>query len=240
MNKQSMPAWAQVRVIVMSDFWQRWQQSRPDGSPEASTELEHRWSRYYQAVEGRPPRETLLQALTLFETEVPPEQLTRPRFAVDLGCGNGRDTAELLQRGWRVLAIDGQEAAIESLRQRSDINRTHLETRVQRFENLTLPPEVDLINASFCLPFCPAARFSELWEVIITALKPGGRFCGHLFGNRDSWAERSNVLTHTRVQIENLLQPLITEWLEEEEHPGKTALGEDKYWHLFHIVARKR
>jgi len=27
---------------------------------------------------------------------------------------------------------------------------------------------------------------------------------------------------------------------EEEEHQGITALGEDKYWHIFHIVARKR
>lgn len=29
------------------------------------------------------------------------------------------------------------------------------------------------------------------------------------------------------------------EWLEEEEHPGKTALGVEKHWHLFHVVARK-
>jgi tellurite methyltransferase len=45
---------------------------------------------------------------------------------------------------------------------------------------------------------------------------------------------------HTREQVEVLLQPFEVEVLDEEEHPGKTALGEDKYWHLFQIVARKR
>jgi SAM-dependent methyltransferase len=228
--------------VPMSDFWRRWQQidSAQNAASKPSMPLEHRWSSYYQAVVGRPPRETLIYALNLFETEPLPDQPRPFRFAVDLGCGNGRDTAELRRRGWRVLAIDGQEDAIASLRQRPDINRTYLETRVQSFETLTLPPAVDLINASFCLPFCPAEHFPELWDVILTALKPGGRFCGHLFGERDSWASFSNVLTHTRAQVEQLLQSLTVEWLDEEEHPGKTALGEDKYWHLFNIVACNR
>ena len=30
------------------------------------------------------------------------------------------------------------------------------------------------------------------------------------------------------------------ELLDEEDHPGKTALGEEKHWHLYKIVARKR
>jgi SAM-dependent methyltransferase len=201
-------------------------------------EFEHRWSSYYQAVEGRPPRETLVTALNLFEAEANSSQM-RP-FAVDLGCGNGRDTAELLRRGWRVLAIDGQAEAIEALRQQKDINRTYLEARVQKFEALTLPPDVDLINASFCLPFCPADHFPDLWEVIVTALKPGGRFCGQLFGDRDSWASLANILTHPRSEVEQFLHPFIVEFFEEEEHPGKTALGEDKYWHIYQIVARKK
>ena len=201
--------------------------------------FEHRWLSYYQAVEGRPPRDTLLSALTLFEAETVPKRPKKLRFAVDLGCGNGRDTIELLRRGWRVLAIDGQTEAISQIRQRTDINRTYLETRVQRFENLTLPPEVDLINASFCLPFCPAANFSELWEVMMTSLKSGGRFCGHLFGDRDSWASLSDVITHTRQQVEQLLKPFHQEIFDEEEHGGKTALGEEKHWHIFNIVVKK-
>jgi len=203
-------------------------------------EFEHRWSSYYKVVEGRPPRNTLMKALELFAAGANPKAHKPRRFAVDLGCGNGRDTAELLRHNWRVLAIDGQAEAIVQLRQRDDLNRMYLEARVQKFEDLTLPPEVDLINASFCLPFCPAEHFSELWDVIVSSLKTGGRFSGQLFGDRDSWAALSSIVTHPRSHVDRLLQPFVVEFFEEEEHPGKTALGEDKYWHIYQIVARKK
>ena len=224
----------------MCDFWNRWKPANLDNPAKISMEFEHRWSSYYKVVEGRPPRETLIKALGLFDEEGKVKKRKNRYFSVDLGCGNGRDTAELLRQNWRVLAIDGQAEAIDQLRQRDDLNRMYLEARVQNFEDLTLPPDVDLVNASFCLPFCPAEHFSELWEVIVSALKKGGRFSGQLFGDRDSWATLANVVTHTRSQAEQLLNSFNIEFFEEEEHPGKTALGEDKYWHLYHIVACKK
>lgn len=204
----------------------------------------HDWGAYYQAVAGRPPRETLLKALANFEAEMddrpndrPPET---PRLAVDLGCGDGRDTVELLRRGWQVLAIDGEQKAFERLLSRPEIQPDRLQTQLMRFEALALPPAVDLINASFCLPFCPPSRFPNLWQTIVTALQPGGRFCGHLFGDRDSWVVYPHRTHHTRPQVEVLLSPFEVEWLYEEEHPGVTAIGEEKYWHIFHITARKK
>lgn len=195
------------------------------------------WVAYYQAVEGRPPRETLLRALAAFAAE--PAPITS-RFAVDLGCGDGRDTVELLRRGWRVLAIDGEQKAFERLLHRVGGQSDRLQTQQMRFEALTLPPNVDLINASFCLPFCPPTEFPALWQTLVTALQPNGRFCGQLFGDRDSWTKYPNRTHHTREQVEELLRAFEVEWLEEEEHPGVTAIGEEKYWHIFHIVARKR
>jgi tellurite methyltransferase len=196
---------------------------------------EPNWATYYEAVAGRPPRETLLKALENFAAEPSTHQA---RFAVDLGCGDGRDTVELLRRGWRVLAIDGEPQAFDRLLDQP-IPDHQLQTQLIKFETLTLPPAIDLINASFCLPFCPPANFPTLWQTIVTALKPGGRFCGQLFGDRDSWAAFSNRSHHTRSQVEALLQPFEIEWLEEEEHPGVTAIGEEKHWHIFHIVVRK-
>jgi SAM-dependent methyltransferase len=194
------------------------------------------WVTYYQAVAGRPPRETLLKALDIFDAA---GSIDRPRFAVDLGCGDGRDTVELLSRGWRVLAVDGEQKAFDRLLDRP-IDRDLLETQLMRFENLSLPPAIDLINASFCLPFCPPADFPNLWETIVTSLNPGGIFCGQLFGDRDSWTVFPDRSHHTREQVETLLQPFDIELLDEEEHLGKTAIGEEKYWHIFHIVARKK
>lgn len=198
--------------------------------------FERDWSAYYSAVVGRPPRDTLLAALERFETE---KSSGRERFALDLGCGEGRDTVELLKRGWRVLGIDGNEDAIAGLLSRPDINREQLETQVKRFEEVILP-SADLVNASFSLPFCPPEHFSDLWEKIVSSLRSGGRFCGQLFGDRDSWAIYTSMNHHTREQVEVLLQPFEVEMLEEEAHPGTTALGEEKYWHIFQIVARKR
>lgn len=205
--------------------------------------FERKWLDYYNAVVGRPPRDTLLEALARFDAESLNQQKTsaqQPRFAVDLGCGEGRDTVELLRRGWRVLSIDGEAEAIARLLNRSDINHELLKTRVILFKDLVLPESVDLVNASFSLPFCRPDDFPRLWEKIISSLRPGGRFSGQLFGEHDSWAIYASMNHHTRQQIEILLQPFEIEMLQEENHPGKTAIGEDKHWHIFHVVARKK
>ena len=114
-----------------------------------------------------------------------------------------------------------------------------LETQICRFEDLKFPTDVDLINASFSLPFSSPDAFPALWDKIVAALHPGGRFSGHLFGNHDSWAVNSSMNHHTRKQVELLLEPFEIEMLDEEDKPGKTALGQVKHWHIFNIVARK-
>lgn len=197
-----------------------------------------RWTDYYQAVTVRPPRKTLLTALKHFDDELI-SSCSGIKFAVDLGCGNGFDTLELLQRNWRVLAVDGETEAIIHLHSHQSIDLTYLETRVQKFEDLILPTEVDLINASFCLPFCSPNHFSTLWKKIEISLKPGGRFCGHLFGDKDFRAAFPEITIHKRKQVDQLLASFEVELFNEEEYFGKLALGEEKYWHLYQIVARK-
>lgn len=193
------------------------------------------WPGYFAAVEGKPPRETLIAAADFLEERPAPNGA---RFAVDLGCGEGRDTAELLRRGWRVLAIDGQPLAIELLRKRvaaSEVAR--LETRCQPFEDLTLP-ECDLVNASFSLPFCQPQHFDALWSKIRRAIRPGGCFAGQLFGDRDAWATLSDRTHHTRGQVERLIDGMKRLRFEEEERDGEDCHGRKKHWHAFHIVTQ--
>jgi SAM-dependent methyltransferase len=197
--------------------------------------LQREWPRYYDAVDGA-PRDTLLRALALFEADPAPAE---PRCAVDLACGEGRDTAELLRRGWAVTAIDGHPEALERLRARPGVaDDPHLSVVQALMEDVEIPP-ADLVVASFALPFCQPQRFDDLWERILRALGPGGRFCGQLFGDRDSWASIPGRSHHTRPEVGRLLAPLTVEFLEEAEKDGTDALGAPKHWHVFHIVAHR-
>src|SRR5579863_6394315 len=192
------------------------------------------WQEYYERTKGGAPRRTLSAALAAFG-EVP-----SMRTAVDLGCGDGRDTTELLRRGWHVLAIDAEPAAIERLRRRADIPaEAVLATRVGRSEDETWPP-ADLVNASFSLPLCVPERFVTLWARIVESLKPGGRFAGQLFGDRDDWRGKPGMTFLERPAVDRLFDAFEVEMLEEEESDALTPYGKRKHWHLFHVVARKR
>jgi len=203
------------------------------------------WRRYYEAA-GDTPRETLLFALARFESEGVGDG--RMLFAVDLGCGTGRDTIELLRHGWRVLAVDAEAEAIEQLLARLEGLEgasEHLATLVSTFEQATWP-RAELVNASFSLPFTSPEAFPAVWDRIRRSLVSGGRFCGQLFGDRDDWAAGKGTSSHkgeitfqTKNEVEALLEPFTVEKLEEIDEDGKTAVGDPKHWHLFNVVAKK-
>lgn len=192
------------------------------------------WSAYYEKTGTRPPRETLLFALDRFDDE--PDDV--PKFAVDLGSGSGRDAIEMLRRGWRVLAVDAEPDAIDALTNRPDLPaNAEVSGMVARFEDAAWP-ECALVNSSFALPLCTPSGFTRVWRRIRTTLRPGGRFAGQLYGNRDSWAGHDGMTFHTRAEVEALLADFAVERLDEEEDDSVTPRGEAKHWHVFHIVAR--
>ena len=138
-----------------------------------------------------------------------------------------------------MLAIDGQEEAIDRLLRWPGLpSRERLETRVARFDDASWP-EAELVNSSYALPFCPPESFPGLWRRIESSLRSGGRFSGHLFGERDGWSDRRDMTFHTRAEVESLLERFEVERLDELEEDGKTAVGTPKHWHLFDVVARK-
>jgi SAM-dependent methyltransferase len=194
------------------------------------------WPEFYQATAGRPPQPTLLAALARFEAEVSGDE---PGLAIDLGCGAGRDTFELLRRGWKVLAVDGQPEAITHIdTQALPEWKSRLQIQIAAFEQLCLPP-ARLVNASFTLPFCQPAAFNRFWAEIVRALPPGGRFAGHFFGPQDSWANSPEMTFQTEAEVKALLADFELELFQETNEAGKTALGQSKHWHVFAVVARK-
>lgn len=195
------------------------------------------WARYYQAVQGREPRALFLAALTAFDADgFDPEGAQ----AVDLGCGDGTETMALLVRGWRVLAVDREPAAIERvLAAVPDVAKPKLETQVASFEEVRLPP-ADFVYAGLSLPFCPPEHFPTVWERVVAAVRPGGRFAGHLFGERDSWNGDPTKTFHTAAELQQRFASFTIESLNEVENDRPTALGEPKHWHVYEVVARRR
>lgn len=196
------------------------------------------WPGYFKAVEGGSPRQTLLDALRLFDEDESFDSTNG--FAIDLGCGEGRDTAKLLRHGWTVFATDGHPDAIDLLLARDDLLHTErLTTQVATFEELDALPKADLVSASFSLPFCTPDHWDRVWKLVTGAIKPGGRFAGQIFGDRDDWASIPDRSHFPRLALDGLFAGFNLELLREDESDSKDAAGNAKHWHLYHIVARK-
>lgn len=198
-----------------------------------SGEADLGWAAYYAKLKDRPPRHTATFAARRFK---------EPGYAVDLGCGAGRDALPLLAQAWRVLAIDKEPDAIAALLAVTPPSlREKLETCNAQFEDAEWDGP-DLIISSFALPLTPKPAFPALWAKIWTSLKPGGRFAGQIYGERDTWAREGGpdgLIAFSRAECLNLLDGQRIEVFEEEEHPGLTPRGRSKHWHIFHIVAQK-
>jgi SAM-dependent methyltransferase len=193
------------------------------------------WRGYYEKTARGKEWDTLREALRLESKSSEPME----RFAIDLGCGAGRDTLALLRSGWKVLAIDNQPTAIRWIRSNVPAKyRPRLRTCVASFERTPLP-RCDLVNASYSLPFCSPEHFGPLWRKIVTSIRRSGRFSGHFFGINDEWASLLDMTFHSRKEVKFLLRNFEIESFHEKEWEGKTSSGRRKHWHVFSVVARK-
>ena len=193
------------------------------------------WSGYFGAVLGKGARETLVTALDRFAEE----GLTEG-YAVDLAAGEGRDTLELLRRGWRVVATDNHLEAFSHLWPRvPEAQHSRLSTLEVEFAQTQIP-SCDLVNASYALPFCEPCHFEGLWSKVVAGIRPGGRFAGQFFGKRDTWATLPDRTHHSRDEIVKLLGGFEIEVMDEEESDDTPDVRNPKHWQLFHVVAKKR
>jgi len=192
------------------------------------------WPGYFTAVLGKGARETLIAALDSFEREG-----FAGGLAIDIAAGEGRDTLELLSRGWRVVATDAHPEAFSHLWPRVPEAQKSRLTAVQvNFEEMEIPP-CDLVNASFALPFCEPRHFPDFWSRIVAAIRPGGRFAGQFFGRRDTWASLPDRMHHTREEVLTLLDGFEIEMMNEEERDDAPDVRKPKHWQLFHVAAKK-
>lgn len=195
------------------------------------------WSSFYDRAAGWGPSVPLLRAIEKFQNEgTKLKKLT----AVDLGCGEGRDTAELLKRGLHVIAIDSEADAIERICQRIDI----LPNDIKRLQTLVAPIEkaewgkVDLINANLVLHLLSRDELPQIWKRITKSLKHGGRFSGTIVGKQDRRCQQATRFSQPEIE-ELFEESFAIEFINESQDLVK-RLDQTHYTsHTFEVVARK-
>lgn len=186
-------------------------------------------SSYYENTHNAPPSDLLEQALQSLGPDA--------KNTLDLGCGAGRDTRFLLEKGFTVTAIDIDQNTAKYMRKLAHQDR--LRFVCSSFNNFQFQT-YDLINARYALPFALPNDFAVVFEEIKKALLPGGVFVGQLFGVDDEWNATDSTMTfHSLGEVRNLLAGLKVLVLKEINEAGKLADGSTKHWHVFDIIAQK-
>jgi tellurite methyltransferase len=216
-----------------------------------SSDSEH-WAKYYAVTVERPAWGTVRLAIERFreedgaagpakaaETMGAGQSPDGARFAVDLGCGAGRDTRELLRAGWRVLAVDREPAARAALEAAVEPDlRPRLSIHIEDLATAAIPP-CDLVNASLSLPYLAPDGFHSAWARIVAALRPGARFAAMVFGDHDESASDPELTCLPPEEIRAALSGFEIEHWSVEEDDRPTALGDPHHVHLVEFVARR-
>ena len=192
------------------------------------------WSEFQNKMTAIPPRPILLKVLDLFDGF--------KGYAVELGCGSGVDTIHLINSGWKVYAVDGTTNGFENIRAKiPEYKLSDLEFIQANFEDVTIP-EADLIYSSYSIPFCRWEAFDAFWGKIVEAIRVGGRFAGHIFGEQDGWSNFIDDITlKTKSETIALFEGFDIEYFDElcEDRPSSNVSGM-KRWHVFEIIAIKK
>ncbi len=168
---------ARNRLALESSLWKRYQDNR--------SQL---WNNFQanNMTEGRLP--TLVEkAIIHLES-----QGIKRGIAVDLGCGINTTVFNLLERGWKVYAVDSSNSVIQTLTEKVSSMEKHwikdgqLILINQAIEEFEFPEKVHLVTATDSLPYCNPKKINSILLRIKNALLPQGVLACNVFPYSDN------------------------------------------------------
>jgi SAM-dependent methyltransferase len=154
---------------------------------------------------------------------------------LELGCGAGGDSAEMLERGFDVRATDGSPELAEIAAKR--LGRP-VETLL--FGDLREVETYDAVWANACLLHVPRDQLANVLMLIWRALKPGGYFyASYKEGDADG---RDTLNRYYNYPSPNWLRATYAEagtWNSVAIESGEVKGFDDKQASMLFVVARK-
>lgn len=185
------------------------------------------WNNYYKNIEGRPPRELLVEALKYAPKGV----------VLDVGAGDLVDSKYLLEQGYKVVAVDGASPSHERSKAISKRNFSFKPIPIEDFN--AAPKKYDVVSAQYSLPFVDPEKLGSVLHMLKKSLKDEGVFVAQFFGYKDSWNDGDGQMSFCNLaQLGYLFGDFKIHKLEEVEEDSPQANGEMKHWHRFDLIAQ--
>ena len=157
------------------------------------------------------------------------------KTAIDVGCGAGNDTIFLLNKGFKVTAIDNELQVEELLKDRVE-DTSNLEIIIDDFSRIIIP-KADLIFSNFSL-FFVKNNFKSLMEKILENINKNGFFAGNFLGEDDDWKKSKTLLK--KDELLSYFSKYKIMYFSEEKYYKDTITKKQKFWHVYTIIAQKK
>ena len=184
---------------------------------------------YYKVTKNNPPSGLIRR----FFANKYNEKLSG-NTAIDLGCGVGNDTEFLISKGFKVTAVDSQEE-VKEIFENKNLDKEKLDLIIGDFSQIELP-KADLIFANMSL-FFVKDNFELFLKSLLEKVNKNGFFVANFLGKEDEWKDKRTTIK--KDELLNYFKDFEVNYFSEEKYYKDTALGINKFWHVYTIMAQK-
>lgn len=188
---------------------------------------------YYNRTINNKPNKLLMK---FFDMKL--DRDINEKTAIDLGCGTGNDTIFLLDKGFKVTAVDKENKVINIIKDKIQNNK-NLSFIIDDFAKIRLH-KVNLITANFSLHFCNPLYFDKFMCEITENISLGGYFVGNFLGKEDQWFSDKTKTFVDRNKIQEIFKGFDIIHFNEEKYYKDSVSIKNKYWHVFNVIVQKK